>query len=92
MSDLNQKQQIFVAEYLKDGNGTRSAIAAGYRAKTAESAASRMLRNVKVGAEIVKKREKIRLGPLTDVIRTVSDGVELERVNKHKWIPDVEAR
>ena len=54
---LARKQQIFVAEYLTDLNATRSAIAAGYSEKTAEPAASRLLRNVKVAAEISKKTE-----------------------------------
>jgi phage terminase small subunit len=30
--ELTRRQQIFVAEYLVDGNATRAAIAAGYSA------------------------------------------------------------
>lgn len=51
-TDLSGKRLIFVKEYLVDSNGKRAAIAAGYSKKTAEAAASRLLRNVKVRAAI----------------------------------------
>jgi phage terminase small subunit len=57
--DLNIKEQIFVREYLKDENGTRAAIAAGYSRKTAPQAASRLLKSVKVQAELVKVTTKL---------------------------------
>lgn len=52
--DLTPKQQRFVEEYLKDLNATAAYRRAGYSAKgnAAESAASRLLRNVKVAAAI----------------------------------------
>lgn len=57
--NLTDKQKAFVAEYLVDLNGTQAAIRAGFSKKTAESAASRLLRNVKVSAEIeIKKKER----------------------------------
>ena len=46
--------QLFAREYVIDLNGTKAAIAAGYSEKTAEAAASRLLRNVKVQALIDK--------------------------------------
>lgn len=49
---LTPKQRRFVEEYLVDLNATQAAIRAGYCAKTAESQASRLLRNVKVAAAI----------------------------------------
>lgn len=45
---LNDRQRRFVDEYLIDLNATQAAIRAGYSSKTAESIASRLLRNVKV--------------------------------------------
>lgn len=45
---LTPRQQRFVDEYLVDLNATQAAIRAGYSSKTAESIASRLLRNVKV--------------------------------------------
>lgn len=45
---LTPKQQRFVEEYLIDLNATQAAIRAGYSAKTAHAAGSRLLTNVKV--------------------------------------------
>ena len=45
---LTRKQRRFVDEYLVDLNATQAAIRAGYSAKTANSAGSRLLTNVKV--------------------------------------------
>ncbi len=52
------KQEIFVDEYMKDFNGTRAAISAGYSAipQTAAVQASRLLRNAKVQKAIDHKK------------------------------------
>jgi phage terminase small subunit len=50
--DLNEKQLRFATEYLRDQNGTRAAVAAGYSEKTAHAQASRLLKHVKVRAYI----------------------------------------
>ena len=42
LSALTPKQRIFILEYLKDFNASRAAIGAGYSAKTAGPAASRL--------------------------------------------------
>lgn len=55
---LTPRQEKFVSEYLKTGNATKSAIAAGYNEKTAAPAASRMLRNVKVSRAIEARQAK----------------------------------
>ncbi len=52
--DLNVRQKLFALEFLKDLNATQAAIRAGYSPRTAEAASSRLLRNVKVAAEIQK--------------------------------------
>ena len=58
--ELNPKQRLFVAEYLKDFNGKRAAIAAGYEPNWAQITASRMLTMVKVKAAVNKaKAERI---------------------------------
>lgn len=59
MADLNSKQSRFVQEYLVDNNGTQAAIRAGYSPNTAESQASRLLRNAKVRAEVEKGQRKV---------------------------------
>lgn len=58
---LKPQQDKFVREYLVDLNATQAAIRAGYSPKTAESQASRLLRNVKVAAaveEALEERQK----------------------------------
>ena len=56
---LLPRQRIFVSQYLPELNATRAAIAAGYSPKTAASQGSRLLRNVKVRAEIEAGTAKI---------------------------------
>lgn len=43
--ELTPRQKKFVEEYLKDGNGTAAAVAAGYSEKTAAAQASRLLKD-----------------------------------------------
>jgi phage terminase small subunit len=47
---LNSRQERFVAEYLIDGNATRSAIAAGYSERTA----------AKIGSELITQNPKVK--------------------------------
>jgi len=49
---LTQKQRLFVAAYTREANATRAAIAAGYSAKTAQQAGSRLLSDVVVRGAI----------------------------------------
>ena len=49
---LTPKQQRFVAEYLKDLNGTQAAIRTGYSKRTANEQAARLLANVSIRAAI----------------------------------------
>jgi phage terminase small subunit len=65
--------KVFIREYLKDPNGRRAAIAAGYSAASADSQASRLLKNVKVRAEI-DKVEAERLAKVQE-----ETGITLER-------------
>ena len=57
--NLNPKQLIFVQEYMKNGNGKHAAIAAGYSERSAESQASRMLRDAKVKQYLNKKEANL---------------------------------
>lgn len=61
MSELNERQKRFCYEYLKDLNGTQSAIRAGYSEKTANEQASRLLANVNIQtliSELSAERQK----------------------------------
>jgi phage terminase small subunit len=69
---VTPKQRVFVQEYLQDLNATRAYKAAGYSAQghVAESAASRLLRNVEVASAV----EKV-LGRLTKKLEISADRV-----------------
>jgi len=56
---MNERQSIFVSEYLKTGNASESAIRAGYSKKTAYSIGQRLLKNVEIQKEIDRHRDKI---------------------------------
>ena len=62
---LTARQKLFALEYLKDFNGARAAVRAGYSARTAKAAASRLLTNVYLRAEIeramARRCEKLEL-------------------------------
>ena len=55
---MTPRQKLFALEYLQDLNSTRAAICSGYSKKTAEAAGSRLLRNVKVAAEIQRAMDR----------------------------------
>lgn len=62
MSDEKQRpltirQSKFVAEYLKDRNGTQAAIRAGYPAGTARVSAGRLMRSPRIAELIGEKKE-----------------------------------
>ena len=59
MSDLSDKQNRFVQEYMIDLNGAQAAIRAGYSPKTAAEQASRLLTKVNVQEAIKIEQAKI---------------------------------
>lgn len=71
---MNERQTRFVEAYLIDPNGKKAAIAAGFSPKTAESQASRLLRNVKVKAALDKaiaaRAERVEV-KADDVLRDI---------------------
>jgi len=56
--ELSQKAQTFITEYLKDYNGTRAAIAAGYSQRSAFVSASKLLTDPRVQAKLATFREE----------------------------------
>ena len=68
MAGLNDRQRLFVAEYLNEPNATKAAILANYSEKTAYSQGQRLLKNVEVKAAIdAAQTERLeRLGVRAD--------------------------
>jgi phage terminase small subunit len=97
-SKTNPRHQAFVQHYLETGNGTKSAILAGYSPKSAAAAASRLLRNVNVmaamEAELARRAEVSGISAryVLEGIRAIADDPEaryadrlraLELMGKH---------
>ncbi len=61
VNSLNPKQAVFVAEYLKDSNGSRAAIAAGYSKHSASQVAYRLLNLSPAVMEAVKEARAIAM-------------------------------
>lgn len=55
---MNEKQALFVKEYLVDLNAKQAAIRAGYSAKTAEVQACKLLRVPKVASAVKEAMDK----------------------------------
>lgn len=81
---LTPRQQLFVDEYLVDLNATQAAIRAGYSAKTAKQAGSRLLTNVDVLAVVNKTRtsraEKMEITAATVTARLLSIADKAEQM------------
>lgn len=56
---LNDQQQVFIKEYLKDRNATQAAIRAGYSERTAGTQGQRLLQHDEIKVEIQKGLDKI---------------------------------
>lgn len=59
MAELRPQIMIFVTEFIKSGNATQAAIAAGYSEKTAYSQGSRLLKNVEVQQYLNKTEQNL---------------------------------
>lgn len=83
MSDLTDKQLRFVLEYMIDNNGTQAAIRAGYSPNTAESQASRLLRNAKVRAEVDRRKQSVAESLEIDLKWLIREAAEVYKAAKN---------
>ncbi len=58
-ANLNPRQERFVVEYLKDGNGTKAAIRAGYATSSAAVHACRLLKNETVLEKLRASQDQV---------------------------------
>lgn len=84
-TSLPARQQLFIAEYLVDGNGQRAAIAAGYGVPGAAVAAHRLLNNDKVkavlqaGQQAHAKRLMLKREDMADALFEAADMARAQR-------------
>lgn len=64
---MTEKQRRFVEAYAKDPNATSAAVVAGYTARSAYSAGSRMLKNAEIQAALQALLEPEREGSIASV-------------------------
>lgn len=79
MAKLNDKQRLFVEEYLKDLNATQAAIRAGYSAKRADAIGYENLRKPEIKSaiqEAMKAREKRTEITQDYVLTTIRNTIE----------------
>lgn len=81
---LNARQLAFVEAYLVTRNGKQAAIKAGYSPNTAESQASRLLRNAKVAEAIAEGREKIAKRAEVEALDVIRELAQLCRSDIRK--------
>lgn len=70
---LTPKMRVFVAEYLKDANGTQAAIRAGYSKATAGSQAERLLKKVEIRRAVDEALSKVEAKCELSVERTLRE-------------------
>ena len=64
---LNQRQIVFVQEYMKTSNITQSAIKAGYSPKTAHVQGCNLLKNIKISRYIQAINERLESDKIADI-------------------------
>lgn len=64
---LTVKQEKFVDEYIKTGNGTKAAIAAGYSAESARITSAKLLTNTNILREVKKRMDEVRSNRTADL-------------------------
>lgn len=73
---LNLKRRKFIDEYLKTGNGSQSAIDAGYSAKNSRSIASKLLKDPEIKAELKSRMEQVQndnIMQISEILSRLSD-------------------
>lgn len=86
MAKLTPKQARFVDEYLVDLNATQAATRAGYSAKTAQPASSRLLSNVMVKQEIEKRQAKLSEKAMVTAERVVMELAKIGFANMQDYM------
>ncbi|QLQ33923.1 MAG: terminase small subunit [Candidatus Thiothrix singaporensis] len=81
MSNLTDKQQAFVEEYIKDFNATRAAIAAGYSKKSASEIAYDNLRKPQIQKAISEAKWERSERVMFDADEVLRAHVEIHRMD-----------
>jgi phage terminase small subunit len=83
---LSTRQQRFVDEYLVDMNGTQAAIRAGYKQRTADQQASRLLTKVKIKDLIEEKRQRLQIKTEVTAERVLEEYARIAFANVGEYL------
>lgn len=86
---LTDKQKRFCEEYIKDWNGTRAAIAAGYSEKTARNIASENLAKPYIAdyiAEIQTDLKKITGDSFISQVEKLKEFMQDNELTRREWL------
>lgn len=78
-NDLSPKQRRFIAEFLKDQNGTQAAIRAGYSKKTANEQAAQLLAKLSIRTAVdaalaeIKKKAGLTAERILNALLTIAE-------------------
>jgi len=75
--DLTDKQRLFCIYYIKSFNATMAAIKAGYARNSAHVEGSRLLRNVKVAAEVRRLKGEMQQGIFIDAMDVLNKYIQI---------------
>jgi phage terminase small subunit len=87
---MNFRHKLFAQEYVKDGNGAQAYRRAGYKVKTdhaATNAASRLLANVGIQAEIERLKEIVTKKAQITSVEVLMEDSYLSRSNIRNVLP-----
>lgn len=97
-NQLTPKQQLFIAEYLKDNNGARAAEAAGYSKQNARSQAYQLLNHQPaVITALEEERKKLQVATQYNAERAMAEAEDamtfaLQTENANAYVKAVELR
>jgi phage terminase small subunit len=88
MSDkpLSLRHETFVAEFLKDCNGTQAYIRAGYAPRGAQPSASRLLRDPRIAAAVTAGRQRISESLAVSVERVMEEYAKIAYVKVSDFV------
>jgi phage terminase small subunit len=75
---MNAKHELFILEYLKTGNATQAAIAAGYSPRSAATQGSRLLADEEIAADVARRQAAANNAPAAPLANLESILAEVE--------------
>ena len=95
MKEIREQYVAFCLEYFKTGNGTQSAIKAGYSPKTARQQASKLLQVKEVKQYLAELRQKVedeKIADLEECLKHLTKIIRSENINTSDRLKAIDMR